>query len=116
MAGDSVYIQLPKDRVKEGSAFTVTAYFRTRSTGAAATPTSIKYRIDNLTTQTELADWTTVSAAANVSISVTATHNAIQDSSNDTECVQLTVAMDFELATQVRETVTWAVVNLYGSP
>ena len=116
MAGDSVYIQVPKDRVLEGSAFVATAYFRTRSTGAAATPTSIKYRVDNLTTCTELADWTTVTAASNVSINVTATHNAIQNASNTRERVQLTVAMDFELSTQVRETAEWDVENLYGSP
>lgn len=116
MAGDQVAIQIPRPRVMEGSAFTATAYFRTRSTGAAATPTNVYYRVDNLTTGTELADWTSVSAAANVSISVTATHNAIQDQGNRRERVQLTVSLDHGLSTQVRESREWVVENLEGSP
>lgn len=114
MAGDSVYIQLPKGRVKEDSAFTATAYFRTRSTGVAATPTNVKYRIDCLTTGAEIADWTSVSAASSVSISITATHNAIQNDSNQREVKQLTVALDHGLSTQHTETATWIVENVYG--
>lgn len=116
MAGDQVAIQLPKLTVKEGSAFTATAYFRTRATGAAATPTSIKYRVDCLTTGRELTDWTTVSAASNVSIPITATHNAMQSNYCLRETKQLTVSMDFELSTQVRESVQWEVEDLHGSP
>jgi hypothetical protein len=113
---DQIAIQLPKTKWREGSAFTATAYFRTRSTAAADTPASVKYRIDCLTTCTELADWTTVSAASNVSIAITATHNAIQNECNKTELKQLTIASDFEAVDQHRESVVWTVENLYGSP
>ena len=116
MAGDVVAIQIPKPSYREGSAFTATAYFRTRSTGAAATPTNVYYRLDNLTTSTQLATWTSVSPAGNVSIAITATHNAIQDASNRTERVQLTVALDHGLSTQVHESRVWEVENLTGSP
>lgn len=111
---DQVAIQIPRPRVTEGSAFTATACFRTRSTSAASTPTNVYYRLDNLTTGTTLADWTAVSAAASVSIAVTATHNAIQDASNARERVQLTVAADHGLSTQAREAVVWEVENLKG--
>lgn len=114
MAGDAVFIQLPKLRVKEDSAFTATVNFRTRSTGAAATPTNVKYRLDCLTTGLQLADWTTVSAASSVSISITATHNAIQNDSNELERKQLTVALDHGLSTQHTETAEWIVENVYG--
>lgn len=113
---DQIAIQLPGTKWKEGSAFTATAYFRTRSTAAASTPTTIHYRIDCLTTGKELADWTSVSAAGNVSISITGTHNAIQSDGNRYERKQLTVMADQDLSTQHREKAVWRVENLYGSP
>lgn len=109
---DQVAISIPRLRVNEGQAFTATAYFRTRSTAAAGTPTSVKYRVDCLTTQTELADWTSVTPSTSASIAITATHNAIQSDSNVTERKQLTVASDYGLATQAIESVTWEVLNL----
>ena len=113
---DQIALSIPETRFKEGSAFTATANFRTRSTGAASTPTTIHYRLDCLTTCTELADWTSVSAASSASISVTGTHNAIQNTGNDYERKQLTVVADRGLATQQTESVEWRVDNLYGSP
>jgi hypothetical protein len=72
---DTVSIQIPKPRVKEGSSFTATAYFR--AAGAASTPTNVYYRIDNLTTGETIADWASIGTAGNISVSITATHNAI---------------------------------------
>lgn len=113
---DHIAFQLPNPRVKEGSAFPLPVYLRLRSTAAAATPSTIHYRIDCLTTGTEIADWTTVSAASNFTIAVTATHNAIQSDGNRYERKQLTVMTDQDLSTQHRESVEWRVDNLYGSP
>ena len=111
-----IAFQLPKSRFKEGSAFPLPVYLRLRSTAAAATPTTIKYRLDCLTTGNEIVDWTTVSAASNFTISVTGTHNAIQSDGNRYEVKQLTVMTDQDLSTQHRESVDWIVENLYGSP
>ena len=113
---DQIAIQLPRTKWNEGSAFTLTAYFRDRATNAADTPTTIHYRLDCLTTGTELADWTSVSAAGNISLSITGTHNAIQSDANRYETKQLTLMADKDLSTQYRESVTWRVSNLYGSP
>ena len=113
---DQIAISIPETRYNEGSAFTATAYFRTRSSGAASTPTTIHYRLDCLTTATELADWTSASAASSLSISITGTHNAIQSDGNDVEVKQLTVVADKDLSTQQVAAVTWQVKNLYGSP
>jgi len=77
MAGDQVEIQLPKTVYNENSSFTATAYFRTRSTAAAATPTTVEYRIDNISTRTQIKDWTTVSPSTSASITVAATDNKI---------------------------------------
>lgn len=109
---DQIAIQIPRPAVREGSAFTATAYFRTRATQAADAPSSIKYRLDNLTTCETVLDWTTVAAAANVSIAITATQNAIRSNCNRSERMQLTVASNPDTSTQVRETVEWDVTNI----
>lgn len=114
---DQIAIRIPRGDWKEGSAFTASVNFRTRSTAAESTPTTVKYRIDCLTSGREIADWTSVTpAAASASIPITGAHNAIQDDSNDVETKQLTVMADEGLATQYREAVRWRVENLYGSP
>lgn len=116
MAADVIAISIPETRVNEGSSFTATAAFRTRSTAAATTPTTVHYRIDCMTTGTELSALTSVSAASSVSLSITGTHNAIQNDGNDYEVKQLTVVTDSGLSTQQTEAVQWRVENLYGSP
>ena len=109
---DQVTVKIPRPMVKEGSAFTAVAYFRDRATQAAEAPTTIHYRIDNLSTGTALTALTSVSAAASANISVTATDNAIQDDTNDYETLQLTVVANSGLSTQVRETAIWQVENI----
>ena len=113
---DQIAFQLAKTRVNEGSAFPLPVYLRLRSTGAAATPTTIHYRLDCLTTGRAIADDTSVSAASNFTVAVTGTHNAILNDCNIQETKQMTVICDKDLATQHREAVTWTVTNLYGSP
>lgn len=112
---DQVEIIIPRTRVNEGSAFTATAYFRDRATSLGSAPATAKYRVDNLTTGQALTDWTTLTPATSIQIPVTATHNAIQSDSNERENVQLTVAGDVGLSTQVRNAVMWSVENLFGS-
>lgn len=109
---DTVAVQIPRLRVNEGSSFVATAYFR--EDGDESVPTNVYYRIDNLTTGAVVADWASVSASANVSINVTATHNAIQAQCNRAEKLQLTVDADHDLATQVRESVVYEVENVRG--
>lgn len=104
---DQVSIIIPRPKVKEDSAFTATAYFRDRATAAASAPSTIKYRVDCLTTGQTLTDWTTVSPATSTSIAITSTHNAIQGSG--TERKQLTVAANYGLSTQVTESAAWEV-------
>ena len=106
------YIQIPNPKVKEGSSFTATAYFR--SAGAASAPTAAKYRVDCLTTGKTLTDWTTLTPAVSNSITLTATHNAIQDQSNMFEKKQLTVASDPDTSTQTRDTMVYKVENIRG--
>lgn len=111
---DQIEIRIPKTRVDEKSAFTATVDFRTRSTQAASTPSTIRYRIDDLTGQVNVRDWTSVSAASQVSISVTADDNAIKGRSNKRERKQIMVQADNGTDGQITRTATWWVTNLYG--
>lgn len=113
---DQIEFQLAKTKWNEGSAFPLPVYLRLRSTGAAATPTTIHWRLDCLSTAKEIEGDTSVAAASNFTIAVAGAHNAIQSDCNEYEVKQLTVTTDVGLSTQYRETVTWRVVNLYGSP
>lgn len=111
---DQVEISLPKTIVLEESTFPATAYFRTRATKAATAPTTIRYRVDDLKTGKILTDWTSVSAAASVTITITAANNEIQDNASRLERKQLIVQADAGLSTQVNGKVQWRVRNLQG--
>ncbi len=111
---DQVEIRIPKTRVNEKSNFTATVNFRDRATKAASTPTTIQYRIDDLTTRIEITDWTTVSAASSITIAITPTENAIQDNSSRLERRQLLVKADDGLSTQAIGQKQWQIVNYFG--
>lgn len=111
---DQVEIVLPKTVYLEETTFPVTAYFRTRATKAASTPTTIRYRIDCLKTRNVIKDWTTVSAAANVTITITASDNQIQDDSNRFERKQIIVQADNGLSTQVNGKAVYKIENMTG--
>jgi len=114
MAGDQAEIVLPKTKWIEETSFLATAYFRTRSTKAAATPTTVHYRVDDLQTGKELTDWTSVTPGTSVTISITPTHNEIQDDAAHFERKQLIVQADQGLSTQFNAKAIWQVENLHG--
>ena len=70
--------------------------------------------VDDLKTGKILTDWTSVSAAANVTITITAANNEIQDEASRLETKQLIVQADAGLTTQVNGRVTWKVRNVRG--
>lgn len=107
------FVKLPEPVVKERSSTTVTAYFRSAANAAEA-PTTIHYRLDDLSTNTEVLDWTSVSAAASASISITPAQNKIHNNAHLRELRQITVAADKGLAGETRDTAVWKVVNIGG--
>lgn len=111
---DQVAIQLPKTVFNERSAFTATAYFRTRSTGAASTPTTVHYKVSNLSTGEVAQDWTSVTAAGNVSISITGSMNKIRSGDQNSERMELLVAADKGLDTEVVGSAYYRVLNVFG--
>lgn len=107
------FIKLPAPGYKERNSFTATAYFRD-SSDAASAPTTVHYRIDDLSTETAILDWTTASAASSVSISVTPAQNRIIDHSNVWERRQLVVSADKGTSTETRDSIEWKVMNIGG--
>lgn len=108
-----VFITLPKPRVQERSAITVTAKFRDSNLDAAI-PTTARYRIDCLTTGQTLKDWTSLSVAATISIAVTSADNRIVSNGNWFERKQITVQADQGTDTETRDVAFWDVYNIRG--
>lgn len=108
--------KLVRNTVNEGSAFTVIAKFWDDSVEAwvAATPTTIRYRIDSLEGCYTILDWTSGSAATSLTITVSRTANAILDDCRARERKQLTVEVDAGLSTQYQGTYEWYTRNLTG--
>jgi len=112
---DQIEIQIPVARVPEETTFTATAYFRTRSTALASTPTTIHYRVDCLSTRRQITDWTAIAVpAGSNTITISATHNQILEDAHANETKQLTVKVDSGLSTQVIKAKRWKVENLLG--
>lgn len=109
---DTVRINIPRTIVEENTSFTATAYFR--ANGAANTPTTVKYRVDCITTQTELVGWTSATPGESVSITVPASANAIQQNSSKREHKQIVVMADENLSTQAIGRRTWKTENIYA--
>lgn len=110
-ASDQITFNLPKDKVGEGSRLIITARFRDRATSAAVTPTNGYYRLDCLTTNTEIVDWTAGTATTSMAVTLTPTHNSLQSEFNKVERKRLTVAADYGLSTQFVDHVDYDVVN-----
>lgn len=100
-------------RVKEGSYYEVEAQFFD-SSGAAVTPSSVRYQVVCLTTDKIVREWTTVSPGNTVSIIATATDNVIQDDKNQREKKQIVVQSDYDTDLQVTQSHEYIVENLRG--
>lgn len=103
-------------RTLEGSSFNLTAKFYDDSAfpWTLSAPTSARYRIDCLTTGVVVRDWTNLSAASSITISVTASDNKIQSDLNTRENKMLTVQANAGLSTQYNEVYRWKIYNLQG--
>ena len=115
LMADQIEIQLPRTIVNEQTSFTLTTYFRIRSTSAADAPTTIDYRVDCLSTKREITDWKSVTPVTSSNdIVITATENKILDDAHNIEIKQITIRVDSGLATQVIKPAQWKVRNLLG--
>ena len=114
MAADQIEIQIPEEKILEESSFVATVYFRNRATKAAVVPTTVRYRVESLDRRIEIQDWTTVTPASSVDITMTSTFNEIQSDQTRLETKQLIVQADAGLSTQFNGRKTWKVRNMIG--
>jgi hypothetical protein len=101
------------DRVNEGSFYDVIVR-PLDAANASTVPSTMRYRIDCETTGNTVRDWTTVTPSAAVTVTVTATENAIVSNSNRTEKKVMTVQADYGESRQYTDKHKWIVVNLQG--
>lgn len=79
-----------KQVVNEGSAVQLTVDHRNES-GTLEAPATLYYRVDDLTNEREILDWTAVSTpASSNTITITGTLNALQDREEPFEVRQIT--------------------------
>jgi hypothetical protein len=97
--------------VPEQSASTITVVFRD-SAGALVVPTTVKYRIDCVTTSAAIKAETVVTPASTVTIQVLADENKIQAQANEYETKEITVISDDGLLTECHASARWRVKNL----
>lgn len=97
--------------VTEASAAQFTAEFYD-NVWVATTPTSIRYRVDDVRTGSELAGWTAATPSTSVTLTVTAAQNAVVDDASSSERHMLTVQADNALASQVTSAFVFEVRNL----
>lgn len=111
---DQIVFFQRKDHVRESSQHVLTATFRDRETVDNVTPTNVRYRIDCLTTCTQILDWTVATPGESVEITITPTQNALQDQCNSREVRQVTVAADYGMPSQYLDSVTFELENVRG--
>jgi hypothetical protein len=111
---DQVEIYVPQTRINERSQLIATARFRTRSTAAASTPTTVHYKLTNLQTEEVVTDWTSVGAASEVTITIPAASNKILSNSHRLERMELLVAADKGLSTESIGRRNYQIKNMYG--
>jgi hypothetical protein len=118
----NTFIQRTGSFVKERSSSTVTAYFRD-SSNAAAVPTTVHYRIDDVTgginrtsngVNQPITDWTSVTPAVSVDIVIKSSENRIESNGNARERRQITVSSDKGTDTETRDVTEWFIENIGG--
>lgn len=111
---DQVEIRLPKTVYNERTAFTATAVFKTRATQADSIPTTAEYKLYNMSSGETIKDWTSLTPAASISISVSAIDNKIKADYKPTERMALLVSADRGLSTEVLQETHYRLMNVGG--
>jgi hypothetical protein len=74
-------------------------------------PTTLDWRLDCVTTGTEITSWTALGAASTVNHTVPATANVMQDSANYVETKRITVSADRGTDTEVVQFLNYDLLN-----
>ena len=97
--------------VNEGTTSYVTASFYDNN-DVLAVPTTIQYRIDCLTNNQQVKDWTSVTADSAVTITISSTENALINQRQSTETRVVTIKATYGSGDEVTEEYQYGVTNL----
>lgn len=102
------------DRVNEGSTAYLTITLKDAD-GDLATPVSLRYRIDCLTTGQQVRDWTALSAASQVTVTLTiADNDVLAPTANSEEVRRVTVEASYGDTDKTTAEFDYVVRNLSG--
>lgn len=109
----TITAQFPRRRLSEGSqaSFSASVY---SDAYVASAPTTAKYRIDCPESGETLTDWTSLTAASSMTISLNGSTQTLRDQGLSEERRRLTVMTDSGLSTQNVKTYDWYVSNAVG--
>jgi hypothetical protein len=110
-AANQITISTPSRKIDENSTMVVVARFRDRATIADVTPTNVYYRLDDAEGG-QITDWTSVTPGTTATVTLTPTQNAIRNCTRVLEAKYLSIAADYGLSTEYRETFRYEVRNL----
>lgn len=79
--------------------------------GGVVVPSTVRYRVDCLTTGIEMVAWTTVTPSYQVNVVIPATVNTIRNNANATERKRITFQADAGLSTQLSDYAEYEVTN-----
>lgn len=98
--------------VNEGSASDIVSTL-VDETGAAFTPTTARYRLDDLTSGTEVIAWTTIATpSSSMTVTIPATANVIVDTNLPEETKVFTLESDFGTSAAQTQDFRYQVRNL----
>ena len=114
-ACDQLAFSTPRRVISEQSTMIVSVRLRNRAAAAdATTPTNMKYRLDSVPSGVQVSDWTTLTVANPATITLSSTQTKIQNDTRTLERKRLSVAVDYGLATQFIDSMSFEVSNLPG--
>lgn len=103
--------EAPTPRVQEGEAFRVTIRTLTADL-AATTPTTMRYRIDDLSQGSAILDWTSLTPGTAVNVVITAAQNAIRNGLSSERRQIVFESSDSD--GPIRKTLAYDIENLQG--
>jgi len=108
-----IRIHIPKTTVNEGSGFYVTTTYYDRAAKAVEVAATTKWRLDCLTTNTKVLDWTTLGTSVSThTVHVLSTYNKIENERNQVETKQISFKTTGDSSEQFVETKTYKVKNV----
>ena len=98
-------------RINERDQLPVTLLLRIKSSGTPATPSTLRWRLDCVTTQNVVQDWAAIGASSTVNLTIPASANDIVNDRNSFEVKRITAQANYGTDAQVNGFLEYQVKN-----